>query len=280
MFKTRKRRAVNGRDAAAGALRADAGSCGENSAEVSEPRACELRLGRDGERASDEEEEQGDEDDRQLAERLMMRRHDTGHRRKRQLAFTRHVGKADVLGNMDGMEEAPREEGNSGSTQAVRNTEAELEWEHAAVSGQKKNAKHSFAPQRSSLHIRNTVTFDFQPHVCKDYKETGYCTFGDACKFAHIRGDASAPLRVAKKSDPKASESSGCCICQKEPREPVQTVCLHTFCEGCALARFDSDSTCATCSAETYGIFNRTHRPSKRASKHTSDKDHLRSSDM
>ena len=34
-----------------------------------------------------------------------------------------------------------------------------------------------------------TVRWDYQPDVCKDYKETGYCGFGDSCKFMHDRSD-------------------------------------------------------------------------------------------
>lgn len=44
-------------------------------------------------------------------------------------------------------------------------------------------------PLRASQHVRTTVRFDYQPDVCKDYKETGYCGYGDACKFVHDRGD-------------------------------------------------------------------------------------------
>ena len=28
-----------------------------------------------------------------------------------------------------------------------------------------------------------------QPDICKDYKETGFCGYGDSCKFLHDRGD-------------------------------------------------------------------------------------------
>lgn len=31
--------------------------------------------------------------------------------------------------------------------------------------------------------------FDYQPDICKDYKETGFCSYGDSCKFMHDRGD-------------------------------------------------------------------------------------------
>lgn len=82
-------------------------------------------------------------------------------------------------------------------------------------------------PLRAPSNIRMTVRFDYQPDICKaspisfpscvfcrevcglsafkkfidhkealkcdlcpqDYKETGYCGYGDACKFIHDRGD-------------------------------------------------------------------------------------------
>ena len=62
-------------------------------------------------------------------------------------------------------------------------------------------------PQRSTTTIRTVTIVDYQPDVCKDYKgklllclgsncnrdltaclETGYCGFGDTCKFLHDRG--------------------------------------------------------------------------------------------
>lgn len=33
-------------------------------------------------------------------------------------------------------------------------------------------------PQRAPAHLRATVRWDYQPDICKDYKETGYCGFG------------------------------------------------------------------------------------------------------
>ena len=28
---------------------------------------------------------------------------------------------------------------------------------------------------------------DTIPYICKDYKENGYCTWGNSCIYAHIR---------------------------------------------------------------------------------------------
>ena len=33
-------------------------------------------------------------------------------------------------------------------------------------------------PMRASANIRSTVRWDYQPDICKDYKETGFCGFG------------------------------------------------------------------------------------------------------
>lgn len=44
-------------------------------------------------------------------------------------------------------------------------------------------------PIRAPTFLRATCVFDYKPDICKDYKETGYCGFGDSCKFIHDRGD-------------------------------------------------------------------------------------------
>lgn len=50
-----------------------------------------------------------------------------------------------------------------------------------------------YGPVRaSSTNVRTTLRIDYQPDVCKDYKETGYCGFGDSCKFLHDRSDYKA----------------------------------------------------------------------------------------
>ncbi|CAF0971187.1 unnamed protein product [Brachionus calyciflorus] len=44
-------------------------------------------------------------------------------------------------------------------------------------------------PIRAPTNLRATVRWDYQPDVCKDFKETGFCGFGDSCKFMHDRSD-------------------------------------------------------------------------------------------
>ena len=55
-------------------------------------------------------------------------------------------------------------------------------------------------PLRSS-NVRITWRFDYQPDVCKDYKETGYCGYGDSCIFLHDRGDYKAGWQLEKEWD-------------------------------------------------------------------------------
>jgi RING finger protein 113A len=44
-------------------------------------------------------------------------------------------------------------------------------------------------PIRAPTNIRTTCRFDYQPDICKDYKDTGFCGFGDTCIYLHDRGD-------------------------------------------------------------------------------------------
>ena len=52
-----------------------------------------------------------------------------------------------------------------------------------------KSASIKAGPIRGSSYVRISTRFDYAPDVCKDYKETGYCGYGDSCKFLHARED-------------------------------------------------------------------------------------------
>ena len=47
----------------------------------------------------------------------------------------------------------------------------------------------SIGPQKAPANVRTITVTDFAPDVCKDYKQTGFCGFGDSCKFLHMRED-------------------------------------------------------------------------------------------
>lgn len=165
-------------------------------------------------------------------------------------------------------------------------TEWELETE-ALLKGTKKpasnpkvtNSKMQVGPQRAPANIRVTARFDYQPDICKDYKETGFCGYGDSCIFLHDRGDyktgwqlekeweeaqrnktqfgASDPNKYAVESDSDDEELPfACLICRQEFTDPVVTRCNHYFCEKCAMEHHKKSPKCFACGAATSGIFN------------------------
>jgi len=142
-----------------------------------------------------------------------------------------------------------------------------------------------YGPQKQST-ARAISRFDYQPDLCKDYNETGYCGYGDSCKFLHDRGDYKTGWQLEKEHEEeqkrKRMKAMGedvddevdyrinpeeedlpwaCMICRGDFRNPVMTQCRHYFCEQCALEHFGKGHTrCATCNVQTCGIFNTAHR--------------------
>lgn len=52
-------------------------------------------------------------------------------------------------------------------------------YEHKdTVQGNASSGMNRKGPIRAPLHLRATVRWDYQPDICKDWKETGYCGFG------------------------------------------------------------------------------------------------------
>ncbi|KAJ0791280.1 putative transcription factor C3H family [Helianthus annuus] len=43
--------------------------------------------------------------------------------------------------------------------------------------------------------LRASARLDYQPNICKDYKETGYFGHGYSCKFMHDFGDYKSDCR-------------------------------------------------------------------------------------
>ncbi len=51
----------------------------------------------------------------------------------------------------------------------------------------RKKAFGTLGPIRAPTNVRASNVIDYQPDICKDYFETGYCGWGDSCKFLHMR---------------------------------------------------------------------------------------------
>ncbi|KAJ5463080.1 hypothetical protein N7475_008024 [Penicillium sp. IBT 31633x] len=151
------------------------------------------------------------------------------------------------------------------------------------------DAPGKFGPIKAPTNVRTVTVTDFAPDVCKDWKQTGYCGFGDSCKFLHSREaykqgweldrdweintkgkQLSGRVVSQRKGAGKATEEDdeddedellesipfACLICRKPYREPIITKCGHYFCEACALQRYRKNPSCAACGEGTGGVFN------------------------
>lgn len=144
----------------------------------------------------------------------------------------------------------------------------------ASLDALTKNKNAMLGPVRAPQYIRSTVRWDYQPDICKDYKETGFCGFGDSCIFLHDRTDYKHGWQLerdeaqSKKSTESVDRSYEiaegdddddlpfkCFICKESFNNPIVTKCRHYFCEACALARFRKSTRCAACDQQTMGIF-------------------------
>ncbi|KAK0513386.1 hypothetical protein JMJ35_004372 [Cladonia borealis] len=143
----------------------------------------------------------------------------------------------------------------------------------------------TIGPVKAPTNIRTITVTDFAPDVCKDYKQTGFCGFGDSCKFLHAREDykqgweldkewekvgdknkkksnqpVAKSLAEAEDSEEEDAALEGipfaCIICKKPYSNPIITKCGHYFCEACALGRYRRNPSCAACGAGTGGVFN------------------------
>jgi RING finger protein 113A len=144
-------------------------------------------------------------------------------------------------------------------------------------------AERKVGPVKAPTNVRMITVTDFAPDVCKDYKQTGFCGFGDSCKFLHAREDYKQGWQLDKewekvgsnKNTSKTGDGKGgddmdeeekmlqsipfkCIICKEDYKNPVMTKCGHYFCERCAMTRYmkEKKKTCENCGADTGGTFN------------------------
>ncbi|RKP02801.1 hypothetical protein CXG81DRAFT_10397 [Caulochytrium protostelioides] len=133
----------------------------------------------------------------------------------------------------------------------------------------------------SGGHVRIISRMDYAPDVCKDFKETGFCGYGDSCIFMHDRsgmkhgpqveriwetvqqkhmaaqrrGAAAATSASAAAADVATDRPFACHICRKPFTSPVMTKCGHYFCETCILGCYRKSKACPVCSAGLDGVF-------------------------
>uniref|UniRef100_A0A0R3RK93 RING finger protein 113A n=1 Tax=Elaeophora elaphi TaxID=1147741 RepID=A0A0R3RK93_9BILA len=144
------------------------------------------------------------------------------------------------------------------------------------VWGNASSGLNRFGPIRAPNFLRQSVRWDFAPDICKDYKETGFCTFGDSCKFLHDRTDYKHGWEIERdynagrmkeededkyriSSEDEEEEESElpfkCFICRQSFVNPIVTKCKHYFCEKCALDHFEKTPKCYICEQNTMGVF-------------------------
>jgi RING finger protein 113A len=158
----------------------------------------------------------------------------------------------------------------------------------------KRKAPGTMGPVKAPTNVRMVTVTDYAPDVCKDYKQTGFCGFGDGCKFLHAREDykqgwaldkewesvtkgskkamkgtivASASNRNGENAAKDEAEDEKeakelekipfkCVICKDDYKDPIVTRCNHYFCERCAIGRYKKNANCAQCGNGTNGVFN------------------------
>eukprot|EP00518_Triparma_eleuthera_P005756 CAMPEP_0182462054 /NCGR_PEP_ID=MMETSP1319-20130603/6451_1 /TAXON_ID=172717 /ORGANISM="Bolidomonas pacifica, Strain RCC208" /LENGTH=250 /DNA_ID=CAMNT_0024661431 /DNA_START=466 /DNA_END=1218 /DNA_ORIENTATION=- len=129
---------------------------------------------------------------------------------------------------------------------------------------------------RANTTIRTTSRMDYAPDVCKDYRLTGSCGFGDTCIFLHDRTDSKSAQEVESEWEarkkraqeerdravrelegeaedggkPEYKYGFGCMVCKSHFKDPVETPCGHVFCSSC----LDLSGPCPQCGKEVGGV--------------------------
>lgn len=144
-------------------------------------------------------------------------------------------------------------------------------------------------PVRAPTFMRVTTRWDYEKSHCRDWKECGYCVYGDCCKYIHDRTDLKHGWELEDKwiadngivdSDNDYTVSSAdededlpfkCFICRGSYEEPIETLCKHYFCLKCAMKQYSKTMKCFICNKNTKGVFNPAKRITARIDRMAND---------
>ncbi|ODV98084.1 hypothetical protein PACTADRAFT_47905 [Pachysolen tannophilus NRRL Y-2460] len=144
-------------------------------------------------------------------------------------------------------------------------------YENFIESRKKDDFNIKIGPMKSGSNVRSTTTIDFQPDVCKDFKQTGYCGYGDTCKFLHLRDDFKKGWNLKNDRDWEVVIDKGknqektkkllydtkipfkCVLCKQDYKNPIITKCGHYFCHSCYLSQHKRKKLCFICGKVTDG---------------------------
>jgi len=70
---------------------------------------------------------------------------------------------------------------------AMKNSNKSKPELNASREAKKPKILSKFGPMSAPTNVRVTTFIDYQQDICKDFKETGFCGFGDTCIYLHDR---------------------------------------------------------------------------------------------
>ena len=132
----------------------------------------------------------------------------------------------------------------------------------------------TLGPMRINTNIKAINQIDYALGICKDFKNTGVCGYGDGCVFLHDRTEIKSSWEIEKDLKrkeqrekivvnenvcikKKEEKDKICPLCNKTFSNPIKTICNHIFCEKCAVTRYGTiDKNCFICKSHLKGVFN------------------------
>lgn len=116
-----------------------------------------------------------------------------------------------------------------------------------------------------SRTLKTVTITDYQPDVCKDFRKTGFCGYGDSCKFLHSRDDFEGGWKLNQNWNIEEQDNKNslkeledipfkCVICEDDYKMPIVTKCQHYFCSSCFMDKMRTSTDCPICGKETEGV--------------------------